>query len=295
MNVVELNNVNYKNPSIELKNISFNIPRGFVTGFIGANGSGKTTIIRLIMGLLEASSGTIQLFNRTMDDAPQYIKDKIGFVYSDIYANPDWTIDKLEYYTAPFYNQWDTKCFNDYLRQFHLNKQQKIKMLSSGMKMKLSLALALSHHAELFVFDEPTSGLDPVARNEVLTLIQHELLDEQKTVLMSTHIMSDLEKIADYLVYLKHGEILLTGECDALLAKYDIVKGDAAQLDSELDDLLDYKEIRHTGYLGLTSHGNTFKELFGHDVELYSPTIEELMIYLDKGQKNNLSVREDSQ
>lgn len=149
--------------------------------------------------------------------------------------------------------------------------------------MKLSIAIAFSHHAELFILDEPTSGLDPIVRNEVLDIIQQELIDENKTVFISTHIISDLEKIADYLVYLKDGEIVFNDFLDDIMNKYQIVKGDSNQIDDELVSLAYYIEYNKTGYTALTTHANVFKEIFGNEVAITKPKIEELMVFLEKG------------
>lgn len=149
--------------------------------------------------------------------------------------------------------------------------------------MKLSIAIAFSHHAELFILDEPTSGLDPIVRNEVLDIIQQELIDENKTVFISTHIISDLEKIADYLVYLKDGEIVFNDFLDDILNKFKIVKGDSSQIDDELVSLAYYIEYNKTGYTVLTTHANVFKEIFGNEVAITKPKIEELMVFLEKG------------
>ncbi len=151
------------------------------------------------------------------------------------------------------------------------------------MKMKLSIAIAFSHHAELFILDEPTSGLDPIVRNEVLDVIQKELIDENKTVFISTHIISDLEKIADYLVYLKDGEIVLNQFLDDILNRFKVVKGDMQQLDEELIQLTHYIEENKTGYIALTEHANIFNEIFGNKIAITKPTIEDLMVYLEKG------------
>ena len=156
------------------------------------------------------------------------------------------------------------------------------------MKMKLSLAIAFSHHAELFILDEPTSGLDPLIRNELLEIIQQELIDENKTVFFSTHIISDLEKIADYIVFLSEGEIIFNESRDKLSQKYKIVSGSNEDLDEELDELLIYKESKQTGYIGLTEYYQTFNELFGCGAEIKDASIEQLMIYLEKSkQKQN--------
>lgn len=288
MNAIELNHVNYSRQKFKLKDVSFYVPQGFVTGFIGGNGAGKTTVIRLIMDLLQYDGGTISILGDSMLTNPIKIKNKIGFAYSETYFNEKWTIKNLENIISPFYKDWDRHLFKNYLSKFDLPYNQKINQFSTGMKMKLSLAIAFSHHAELFILDEPTSGLDPIVRNEVLEIIQQELIDEDKTVFISTHIISDLEKIADYLVYIRDGEIILNDSIESLMSKFQIIKGNHNDLDEELEELLIYRETRKTGYTALTQHAQTFKEIFGNEIEVQKPSIEELMIYLEK-YKNKLS------
>ncbi|MGI8145622.1 phenol-soluble modulin export ABC transporter ATP-binding protein PmtA [Staphylococcus haemolyticus] len=287
MNVIEVKDVSFQSSAFSINNLSFSIPQGFVTGFIGANGAGKTTIIRMIMDIIEPKQGHISIFGEKIANKPKWIKNKIGFVYSEVYFNQQWTAKKLEKIVSPFYTDWDSQAFKNYLEKFNLPFDEKIKHFSTGMKMKLSLALALSHHAELFILDEPTAGLDPIVRNEVLEILQSELLDEHKTLFISTHIISDLEKIADYLVHIKDGEVIMQGFRHQLQEQYSIVQGDNQDLDEELNRLFLYKEVKSTGFVGFTKQAQVFKELFGKKVNIKQPTIEELMIYIEKSKSND--------
>ncbi|WP_322781336.1 phenol-soluble modulin export ABC transporter ATP-binding protein PmtA [Staphylococcus haemolyticus] len=287
MNVIEVKDVSFQSSAFSINNLSFSIPQGFVTGFIGANGAGKTTIIRMIMDIIEPKQGHISIFGEKIANKPKWIKNKIGFVYSEVYFNQQWTAKKLEKMVSPFYTDWDSQAFKNYLEKFNLPFDEKIKHFSTGMKMKLSLALALSHHAELFILDEPTAGLDPIVRNEVLEILQSELLDEHKTLFISTHIISDLEKIADYLVHIKDGEVIMQGFRHQLQEQYSIVQGDNQDLDEELNRLFLYKEVKSTGFVGFTIQAQVFKELFGKKVNIKQPTIEELMIYIEKSKSND--------
>lgn len=288
MNAIEVNAVNYEYGGFALKDINFQVPKGYVTGFIGSNSVGKTTMIRMIMDLIEPSSGEIFVFDKSMRKHAVTLKNKIGFVYSDLYLNEKWTINKVESVVAPFYDDWNHELFNSYLRKFNLSYNSKIKTLSTGMKMKLSIAIAFSHQAELFILDEPTSGLDPIVRNEVLDIIQQELINEEKTVFLSTHIISDLEKIADYLIYFKDGKVVLNDYLDQIMNQYQVVKGDSEHLDDELFGLMHYYEKNKTGYVALTDQANVFKEIFGNKVAITKPTIEELMVYLEKGDSTTV-------
>lgn len=283
-NAIEVKNLNFSHKNLKLSDVNFEVRKGYVTGFIGANGAGKTTIIRIIMGLLKEQSGDLKILGEYLSENPVDIKNKIGFVYSELYMYEKWNIKTIEKVISKYYKQWDHEIFEGYIKEFKLPYKQKIKQFSTGMKMKLSLAIALSHHAELYILDEPTAGLDPVVRNEVLEILQRELIDEEKTIFFSTHIISDLEKIADYIVYLKNGSIVINESVEDLTDGYRIIKGDQSILDDELRSLLISVKETKTGFSGLTRQSSVFVELFGNEVVVETPSIEDIMVRIEKDQ-----------
>lgn len=283
-NAIEVKNLNFNHKNLKLSDVNFEVRKGYVTGFIGANGAGKTTIIRIIMGLLKEQNGDLKVLGEYLSENPVGIKNKIGFVYSELYMYENWNIKTIEKVVSKYYKQWDHDVFEGYINEFKLPYKQKIKQFSTGMKMKLSLAIALSHHAELYILDEPTAGLDPVIRNEVLEILQRELIDEEKTIFFSTHIISDLEKIADYIVYLKNGSIVINESVEDLTDGYRIIKGDQSILDDELRSLLISVKETNTGFSGLTRQSSVFVELFGNEVVVETPSIEDIMVRIEKDQ-----------
>lgn len=283
-NAIDVKNLNFNHKNLKLSDVNFEVRKGYVTGFIGANGAGKTTIIRIIMGLLKEQSGDLKILGEYLSENPVDIKNKIGFVYSELYMYEKWNIKTIEKVISKYYKQWDHEIFEGYIKEFKLPYKQKIKQFSTGMKMKLSLAIALSHHAELYILDEPTAGLDPVVRNEVLEILQRELIDEEKTIFFSTHIISDLEKIADYIVYLKNESIVINESVEDLTDGYRIIKGDQSILDDELRSLLISVKETKTGFSGLTRQSSVFVELFGNEVVVETPSIEDIMVRIEKDQ-----------
>ena len=241
--ILEIKNVEKSFDGFKLDKINFSLNKGYIMGFIGPNGAGKSTTIRLIMNLLKKNSGNIKIFGMDNVNDEVAIKDRIGFVYEESYYYEHLTIKKMKEIIAPFYSRWDDTKFADYCEIFGLLPNKKIKDLSKGTKMKFSLAVALSHNAELLILDEPTSGLDPVFRDKLMDILRGEIQDENKSVLFSTHITSDLEKIADYITFINDGKIVFSDQKDILLENYKIIKGDSAILtDGIRNELLGVKE-----------------------------------------------------
>ncbi|WP_027624175.1 phenol-soluble modulin export ABC transporter ATP-binding protein PmtA [Clostridium lundense] len=278
-NILEIKNLRKEYDDFTLKDISFNLERGYIMGFIGPNGAGKSTTIKLIMNLIKKQSGEIKIFGKDNVTDEREIKQKIGFVYDENYYYEDLTISDIKKIVAPFYKYWDEAVFNKYLKQFNLNPGKKIKTLSKGMKMKFSLAVALSHNADLIIMDEPTSGLDPVFRCEILDILYELIQDENKSVFFSTHITTDLEKIADYITFINNGEIVFSESKDKILDKYAIIKGSKELLDSDTEK--EFIKVRRNsfGFEALTDNVDKIKRLFQKDVVIDKASLEDIMVY----------------
>src|SRR3954452_16546856 len=207
-----------------LRDVSFELPTGYVMGLIGANGAGKTTIIRCLLGMRSIDTGEIELLGHRVP-GPVALRQDVGVVLDHTYLVGDWRLAEVERALRPFYDRWDGVRYRQLLAEFGLDLRAKVKDLSRGMAMKLMIAVALSHRARLLVFDEPTSGLDPVARDELVGIIGDFLLDEGHSVLFSTHITSDLDRIGDYVTLIHGGRVVRTGPKDEILEAYRVVRG----------------------------------------------------------------------
>lgn len=249
--VLELKNVNKKLKGFSIENISFSLSKGFIMGFIGPNGAGKTSTIKLMLNMLTKDSGQIKIFGKDNVASETEIKERIGVVMDNPFYVEDWTLAETEKALMPFYSRWDSKKYHKLLHDFSLDLKKKVKELSRGMKMKLMIACALSHNAELLILDEPTSGLDAVARAELMEILSSFITDESKAVLFSTHITADLEKIADYITFINNGKILHSDTKDNLLEKYVIVKGGLGLLSHEQKKaIIGYQEY-NVGFEGI--------------------------------------------
>lgn len=282
-NVVEFKNVTKTFKNFSLDDLSFSIKKGYVTGFIGANGAGKSTTIKLLMNLLRKDSGDISIFGLEQNKHNQAIKERIGFVYDENCYYDTLSIRELRRIIAPMYQNWDNTLSDKYIDQFNLPEKQMIKSFSKGMKMKMAIAFAISHDPEFIIMDEPTSGLDPVFRRDILELLHEIMLNEDKTIFFSTHITTDLDRIADYITYIHNGQILFSKERDELLDEYGVVKGSTDLLDE--DTKKEFVSIRKTnvGFEALTSNRKRAKNIFGNEVLIEKPTLEDIMYYTNKG------------
>lgn len=281
--ILEVEGLGKSYKSFALQEVSFAVEQGTVMGFIGPNGAGKSTVIKLIMNLIRRDSGSIRVFGLDNLRHEQQIKDRIGFVYDENVFYETLTTTQMGSFLAPFYSKWDAGRFKDLLRRFSLPTDKKIKDLSKGMKMKCSLAAALSHGAELLVMDEPTAGLDPVVRNEMLALLRQELDDEHKAVFFSTHITSDLDKIADTVTMLNDGRVVLSAGKDELLDGYALAKGPNELLGGGVPEAFIGVRRNAFGFEGLARSREECRRRYGSQLVLARPTLEDIMLYHIEG------------
>ena len=276
--VLEIKNLSKDYPSFHLDNVSFSIEEGHIMGFIGRNGAGKTTTLKSILHLVHPSSGEVSFFSLDADENEKSIKQKIGYASGTLTCYRKKKIRKIAAVTSSFYDNWDASQWAFYLKEFAIDDTKCPQELSEGMKVKLNLALALSHHAELLILDEPTSGLDPVSRDELLDLFL-DLAQQGITILFSTHIIADLEKCADDITYIQKGKILSSSSLKDFQNTYQIVESTASF--TEAQEKLFAGECR-------TKDGTTYL-IHTHDQSSFDassirkPSLEEIMIHLERG------------
>ena len=282
-NILEAKNLCKKYNQFELKNVNLTLPKGMIMGLIGENGAGKTTTIKSILNLTN-STGEINIFGLNVKKYDKKIKQDIGVVLNENffseYLNPK-DINKI---VKNIYKNWDEKLYFKYLEDFKLPQNKISKEFSSGMKMKLKIAVALAHHPKLLILDEPTSGLDPVARSEILDIFQDFIQNGENSIFVSSHITSDLEHIADYITFINDGEIVLSKTRDELLEEYGIVKCSKAEFEKiNKKDYVKYKVNRYE-YDVLVENKAEFKRKYDFNV-IDKPTLEDIMLIYIKGEK----------
>lgn len=267
-----------------LTDVTFSLPEGCITGFIGINGAGKTTTLRTLLGLSNKLSGDIQFFGLDMDKNARQIKDRIGVVLDDGCFYDELSLSEMKSVISSAYTSWSEKDFKRYMDMFSLDPKQKINTLSKGMRMKYALALALSHNAELLIMDEPTDGLDPLIRDQLLKILAEYMENGGKGVFFSTHITSDLDKIADMLIMIDDGQIVFQEEKDTLLDTYRIVKGDIKFLTDDVRKLIMNISETAFGFIGITKQVSKVRSYIP-DVIVERPTIEDIMLGNIGGEK----------
>lgn len=278
MNAIEVYDLQKSFEGFALNDVSFSVPQGTVMGFVGENGAGKSTTIKCILNLLKKEHGEILLFGKDVVEHELSIKNDIGVVFDDLHVPETLNATQLDKFMKKVFKTWDSGYYFERLAQFKIPVRKKVKELSRGMRMKLSIALAMSHHPKLLILDEPTSGLDPIIRDEILDLFLMFMQDETHSILFSSHITSDLEKIADYITFIHNGEILFSESKDVLVYEYGIFKGN----DEEISVIPEHAIIRkRNGTFGTEALvlKNEVNEVFS----LEKPSIEDIMLFYVKG------------
>lgn len=285
-NILELQNLSksYAKSDFALDQISFSLPYGSILGFVGENGAGKTTTIGCILNTLRKDSGTVKLFGKEMGDGDTDIREKIGVVYDGDNFPGYWTAGQLTKVMAGLFRNWDQPLFQKYLEDFQLPPKQKIKCYSKGMTMKLAIAAALSHHPELLILDEATSGLDPVMRDDMLDVFLEFVQEENHSILLSSHITSDLEKVADYITFIHKGRLILTAPKDDLVYRYAVMRCRESQFQAvEREDVLAYRK-RDMQIDVLVADGREAQRKY-KDVVVDHTSVDEIMLLLAKGER----------
>ena len=285
-NILELQQVSKTFPksNFTLDNVSFSLPYGAILGFVGENGAGKTTTIGCILNTITKDGGTVKLFGKEMQDADTDIREKIGVVYDGDNFPRHWSAEQLSKVMKGFYTNWDDELFSKYLEGFQLPPKQRIKHYSRGMTMKLAIAVALSHHPQLLILDEATSGLDPIMRDEMLDVFLDFVQEEDHSILLSSHITSDLEKVADYITFIHNGRLIMTVSKNDLVYNYAVMRCKESQfLALDRSDMIAYRK-RDFQIDVLVSDGKEAQRKY-KDVVVDHASLDEIMLLLVKGER----------
>ena len=289
-NVIELKNVTKDYGDFKLDNVSFAVPEGSVCGFIGQNGAGKTTTIKLLLDIIGADSGEIFLFGENINNNSARLREDIGVVFDEMGFHEFMTAKDINIMMKNIYKKWDDKVFFDYIKRFSLPSGKKCGDFSRGMRMKLQIAVALSHNARLLVMDEPTSGLDPIVRNEILQIFREFVVEEDHTILLSSHITGDLEKLADEVVFINGGKIVLSGNKDDILEKHGLLRCRKSELSSISPSLIVNAEPGVFGVEVLVKDRNICKKMYPEMV-IEPVSLEEIMLfYVNRTSGNNVKI-----
>lgn len=278
---IQIKNLCKKYEDFHLENVSFSLPKGSIMGLIGENGAGKTTTIKAVLGLVRKDSGVVRILGH--DTLCPGIREQIGVVFDESSFHDNLTATEVSKIMKKIYKSWNDAEFRSYLKNFHLPEQKTVKEFSRGMKMKLSMAVALAHHAKLLILDEATSGLDPVIRDEILDIFLDFIQEEECSILISSHIISDLDKVADYITFLHEGRVMFSEEKDRLLHEMAVLKcsqNDFALLDPQ--DVIRYRKNAF-GVEVLSSNPQKAARKCTHAV-VDPVSLEEIMLFYARGK-----------
>jgi len=284
MKILEIKNIFKSYPSFELKNISFTIEPGKIIGFIGRNGAGKTTTLKCIYNLVKPTSGEVLYNSTSIVDIEANYKQDVAMLIGEMDYYSTKTVKALTSVTKRFYKNWDDNKYHNYLNEFGIDENKQIKALSSGMKVKYGLALALSRGAKILLLDEPTSGLDPVSRDELMDIFIDLVNDNEHAILFSTHVISDLEKCADKIIYIKKGEIIVNDDVANFEASYLHYAGDSELFAHDKDKFIFYRD-RQGKFEGIIKIENNL-EIDESKIEKRKATMEEIMVAFERGENN---------
>lgn len=294
-NAIEVRNLTKKYDDFEIDNMCFDIPEGSIVGFIGENGAGKSTTMKAILGLVPTEAGEIRVLDHPVgkDSVDENWREQISVVFDECNFPNELKVKNINIFMKNIYQTWNENLFKEYLQKFELPVNKKVRELSKGMKMKLSIAAALSHDSRLLILDEATSGLDPVVRNDILDIFREYVEDERRTVFLSSHITSDIEKVADYIILIHKGKVLLMESKDKLLYEYGMVKCTKEQADKIPTEIIVGREDSSFGTSVLVRDRQSLKEngfadRYARDIQqpvIDRVGIEDILLYIVKHQK----------
>lgn len=283
-NVIEIKDLSKTYDKFKLNDINLNIPKGIIVGLIGENGAGKTTLIKSILNLINIDNGDIKIFGKSNKESDAIIKEDIGIVLDNMFFPEILNAKDINLIMKDIYKNWDSDLYFNYLEKFDIPLSKKIKDLSKGMRKKLEIITALVHKPKILILDEPTSGLDPVVRDEILDMFLEFIQDENNTILLSSHITSDLEHIADRIVFIDHGKLIMDEDKDEILDNYGILKCKKDDFKNiNKGDIISYKKGKYE-YQVLVSNKNKIKRKY-KDYVIDKITLDELMVLIVKGEK----------
>ena len=283
MNAIKLSHINKSFGDFAIRDLNLTVPSGTICGLVGENGAGKSTTIRLLMGVLRPDSGTASVLGADVS-SPEFrdVKEDVGVVLDEAYFPESLNAVQVGKIMAATYRRWDQRLYDGYLKRFDLPEKKQFKDFSRGMRMKLAIAVALSHQPKLLVLDEATAGLDPIVRDEVLDIFNEFTREEDHSILISSHILSDLEKLCDYIAFIHKGDLLFCEEKDQLLEQYGIFEDSRENLDClQPEAIVAREESRYGGVRALVK-----RDLAPTGFRLEKPTVEDVVLFLVKGAKN---------